>query len=80
MKMNAKAIFSTVGEWVNGLVKLLTGFVALGVLTEVIFGTGVFGVNVVGNVTAIVSHFGTNGFAGLLALLILVGVFNNSSK
>ena len=75
--MNAKAIFSTVGEWTSGLVNLLTGFVALGVLTEVIFGTGGFGVNVVGNVTAIVSHFGTNGFAGLLALLILVGLFNN---
>ena len=75
--MNAKAIFSTVGEWVSGLVSLLTGFVALGVLTEVIFGTGVFGVNVVGNVSAIVSHFWTNGFAGLLALLILVGLFNN---
>ena len=49
--MNAKAIFSTVGEWVSGLVNLLTGFVALGVLTEVIFGTGVFGVNVVCNFT-----------------------------
>mgnify|MGYP003120453783 CR=1 FL=1 len=74
--MNVKNIFSTVGEWMGGLVELFTGFVCLGVLSEVIFGTGIFGVNVVSNLTAIVGTFGNNGFAGLLALLILVGLYN----
>ena len=76
MKMNAKAIFSTVGEWVSGLVSLLTGFVALGVLVQVIFGTGLFGVDVVGNLTSIVASFGNGGFPGLLALIVLIGIYN----
>ena len=54
--MNVKGIFSSIGEWVSGLVDLLAGFIALGVLVQISFGTG--------------------GFAGLLALLILVGIYN----
>jgi len=73
--MNVKGIFSATGEWMTGLVELFTGFVCLSVLAEVIFGTGIFGVNVVSNLTAIVNTFGNNGFAGLLALLILVGLY-----
>ena len=50
-------------------------FVAIGAVSEVIFGTGVFGVNVIGNLTSIISTFGESGFAGLVALLVLVGLF-----
>ena len=74
--MNVKNIFSTVGDWVSGLVDLLAGFVALGVLVQIVFGTGVFGVDVVSNLTSVIGGFGTNGFAGFLALLILVGIYN----
>ena len=74
--MNVKGIFSSIGEWVSGLVDLLAGFVALGVLVQIVFGTGVFGVDVVGNLTSVIGGFGTNGFAGFLALLILVGIYN----
>ena len=74
--MNVKGIFSSIGEWVSGLVDLLMSFVALGVLVQVIFGTGLFGVDVVGNLTALVASFGSGGFAGLLALLVLIGIYN----
>jgi hypothetical protein len=50
-------------------------FIAIGAVSEVIFGTGVFGVNVIGNLTAIIDKFGSSGFAGLVALLVLVGLF-----
>ncbi len=36
---------------------------------------GVFGVNVIGNLTSIINTFGESGFAGLVALLVLVGLF-----
>ena len=74
--MNVKGIFTSIGEWVSGLVDLLASFVALGVLVQVIFGTGLFGVDVVGNLTSIVASFGNGGFAGLLALLVLIGIYN----
>tara|TARA_Y100000593_G_C4209862_1_gene286235 strand:- start:576 stop:809 length:234 start_codon:yes stop_codon:yes gene_type:complete len=74
--INLKSAFSSIGEFVSGLVELLAGFAALGVISEVIFGQGVWGMNVVGNLVAIISTFGENGFAGLLALLVLVGLWS----
>ena len=74
--MNTKAAFATVGEWVSGLTNMFAGLVGLGVLVELIMGTPVFGVSVVSNLVTMVGHFGTNGFAGLIALLILVGLYN----
>ena len=74
--MNTKAAFSIVGEWVSGLTNMFAGFVGLGVLVELIMGSPLFGVSIVGNLVALVSQFGNNGFAGLVALLILVGLYN----
>ena len=54
---------------------LMLSFVAIGAVSEVIFGSGIFGVNVIGNLTSIINTFGQSGFAGLIALLVLVGLF-----
>ena len=75
--MNTKAAFAIVGEWVGGLTNMFAGFVGLGVLAELILGSPLFGVSIVGNLVNLVSQFGNNGFAGLVALLILVGLYNN---
>jgi len=75
--MNTKAAFATLGDWIGGLTNLFAGLVGLGVLVELVIGTPVFGVSVVSNLVGLVSQFGSNGFAGLLALLILVGLYNN---
>ena len=75
--MNTKAAFATVNEWVGGLTNMFAGFVGLGVLAELILGSPLFGVSVVSNLIGLVSQFGNNGFAGLVALLILVGLYNN---
>ena len=74
--MNTKAAFAVVGEWVSGLTAMLSGFVALGVLCEIILGAPLFGVSIVGNLIGLVGQFGSNGFAGLIAMLILVGLYN----
>ena len=76
--MNTKAAFAVVGEWVSGLTNMLAGFVALSVLGEIILGSPLFGVSVVGNLVSLVGQFGSNGFAGLIAMLILVGLYNKS--
>ena len=70
-----KEVISLVKGWVDDIVHLLMSFIAIGAVSEVIFGTGVFGVNVIGNLTAIIDKFGESGFAGLVALLVLVGLF-----
>ena len=70
-----KEIITTVKGWVDDLAHLMLSFVAIGAVSEVIFGTGIFGVNVIGNLTSIINKFGQSGFAGLIALLVLVVLF-----
>ena len=70
-----KEIITMVIGYIDDLAHLMMSFIAIGAISEVIFGTGVFGVNVIGNLTSIVNQFGQSGFAGLVALLVLVGLF-----
>ena len=70
-----KEIITLVKTWLDDLGHLLISFVAIGAIGEVLFGSGVFGVNVIGNLTSIIEKFGESGFAGLVALLVLVGLF-----
>ena len=49
-----KDIFGKVSDFLGGLSTILISFVSLSILAEVIFGVGVFGTNVVGNVMEIV--------------------------
>ena len=72
-----KEVVTMVKGYIDDLVYLMISFVAIGAISEVIFGTGIFGVNVIGNLTAIISQFGEGGFAGLVALLVLVGLFRS---
>jgi hypothetical protein len=70
-----KEVITMVKGYIDDLAHLMMSFVAIGAISEVIFGTGVFGVNVIGNLTSIINTFGQSGFAGLVALLVLVGLF-----
>ena len=70
-----KEVITMVKGYVDDLVQLLMSLISIGAVSEVIFGTGVFGVKVIGNLTSIISTFGESGFAGLVALLVLVGLF-----
>ena len=70
-----REVITLVKGWVDDVADLLLSFVSIGAISEVIFGTGIFGVNVIGNLTSIINKFGDSGFAGLVALLVLVGLF-----
>ena len=70
-----KEIITMVKGYIDDLAHLMLSFVAIGAVSEIIFGSGIFGVNVIGNLTSIINTFGESGFAGLIALLVLVGLF-----
>ena len=70
-----KEAITMVKGWIDDVAHLMMSFVAIGAISEVIFGSGIFGVNVIGNLTSIINTFGESGFAGLVALLVLVGLF-----
>ena len=66
---------NTVTTFLGKLTAILLSFVSLSILAEVIFGAGVFGTNVVANVMELVKTLGDGGFVGLIALVILIQVF-----
>ena len=73
--MNIKSIFGTIGEVVSGLAGVLGGLVAVGVLSQIVFGSGWLGIDVIGNITGIVDSFLGAGLTGLVTLVVLVGLW-----
>ena len=73
--MNIKSIFGMIGEVVSGLAGVLGGLVAVGVLSQIVFGSGWLGIDVIGNITGIVNGFLGAGLTGLVTLVVLVGLW-----
>ena len=75
--MNVKSIFGTIGDTLSGLFGVLTGLVGVGIMSQVIFGTGWMGIDVVGNISGLVNTFLTGGVTGLLTLIVLMSLIDN---
>ena len=72
--MNVKSIFGTIGETLTGLFGVLTGLVGVAIMSQVLFGTGWMGMDVIGNISGIVNSFLTGGVTGLLTLIVLLSL------
>jgi len=75
--MNVKSIFGTIGETLTGLFGVLTGLVGVAIMSQVVFGTGWMGMDVIGNISGIVNTFLTGGVTGLLTLIVLFSLIDN---
>jgi len=73
-------ILDKVNDSVGGLTTLVMNLLALGILVEVIYGAGIFGMGVVGNVVALINSIGSSGFVGLLSLVVLLSLFRGRDK
>ena len=69
--MNVKSIFGTIGDTLGGIFGVLTGLVGVGIMSQVIFGTGWMGIDVIANISSIVNTFLSGGVTGLLTLIVL---------
>jgi|TARA_Y100000310_G_scaffold42201_1_gene39457 hypothetical protein len=74
--MNVKSVFSTIGDVVSGFAGVLGGLVTVGVMAQIIFGAGTLGMDIVGNIAALVSTFLTGGLTGLLTLIVLLAMWD----
>jgi len=72
-------ILAKINDGVGGLTTLVMNLLALGILVEVIYGAGIFGMGVVGNVVALINSIGSSGFVGLLSLIVLLSLFRGKS-
>jgi|TARA_Y100000015_G_C2325052_1_gene58513 hypothetical protein len=74
--MNVKSIFGTIGDTLTGLFGVLTGLVGVGIMSQVIFGTGWMGIDVIANISGIVNTFLSGGVTGLLTLIVLFSLID----
>ena len=74
--MNVKSIFGTIGDTLTGLFGILTGLVGVGIMSQVVFGTGWLGMDVVGNISGLVNSFLNGGVTGLLTLIVLLSLID----
>ena len=72
-------ILNKVNESVGGLTTLVMNLLALGILVEVIYGAGIFGMGIVGNVVKLINSIGSSGFVGLLSIVVLMTLFKGKS-
>tara|TARA_R100000008_G_scaffold3487_1_gene2427 strand:+ start:257 stop:487 length:231 start_codon:yes stop_codon:yes gene_type:complete len=75
--MNVKSIFGTIGDTLGGIFTILTGLVGVGIMSQIVFGTGWMGIDVVGNISGLVNTFLTGGVTGLLTLIVLLSLVDN---
>jgi hypothetical protein len=75
-----KEILDKVNEGISGVTNLVMSLLALGILVEVIYGAGIFGMGIVGNVVKLIDSVGQSGFVGLLSLIVLLTLFKGSRE
>ena len=75
--MNVKSIFGTVGETLTGITAILGSIVSVGIMSQIVFGTGWMGIDVVANISALVNTFLTGGVTGLIVLLVVLSFFQS---
>lgn len=75
-----KEVMDKITTTLGGLTTILLSFVSISILAEVIFGTNMFGTGVVSNLMVMIASLGEGGFVGLIALIILIQLFQKKDK
>ena len=75
--MNVKTIFGMIGDTLSGVFGVLVGLVGVGIMSQIVFGSGWLGINVVCNISTLVNTFLGGGVTGLITLIVLLGLMDN---
>jgi hypothetical protein len=75
--MNVKTIFGMIGDTLTGIFGVLVGLVGVGIMSQIVFGSGWLGIDVVSNISTLVNTFLGGGVTGLITLLVLLSLMNN---
>ena len=68
-------VFSLVNGFLGGLGKLFMAFIPVTILWYVLTGGTVFGMDVIANLTALITGLGNGGFVGLIVLVLIASFF-----
>ena len=75
--MNVKSIFGIVGDVLTGIIGVLGSLVSVGILSQIVFGSGWLGMDVLGNITNFVNTFVNGGVTGLLVLCVVLSFWKD---
>ena len=68
-------VFSIISGLLNGLGALFLAFIPVTILWYVLTGGTVFGIDVIANLTALITGLGNGGFVGLVVLVLITSFF-----
>ena len=66
-----ESVFNYATSFFKGMTALFMVLLSFGVMAEIVFGSPVFGMSVISNVMDLINLLGSNGFVGLVVLIIL---------
>tara|TARA_Y100000034_G_C6837741_1_gene378717 strand:- start:166 stop:399 length:234 start_codon:yes stop_codon:yes gene_type:complete len=69
-------VFDHVSGFAKKLTELLLTVLSLGVVAQVLLGEAMFGMDVIGNIVAIIDALGNGGVVGIIAIVVLISLFN----
>ena len=69
------SVFKMVSGFFSGLGMLLLAVLPVTILWQVLTGTTVFGMDVIANLTTIITDLGNGGFVGLIVLVFVASFF-----
>ena len=75
--MNVKSIFGTITDTLGGIFGVLGALVGIGIMSQIVFGTGWMGIDVVGNISGLVNTFLSGGVTGFIVLLVVLSFFDS---
>jgi len=73
-------VFSYLNGFLGGLGTLFMAFIPVTILWFVLTGGSIFGMDVIANLTSLVTGFGEGGFIGLVVLVLIASFFVGGKK
>jgi len=73
-------VFSYLNGFLGGLGTLFMAFIPVTILWFVLTGGSIFGMDVIANLTSLVTGFGEGGFIGLVVLVLVASFFVGGKK
>ena len=67
-------VFDGVVGFTKRLTELLLTVLSLGVVAQVLLGEAMFGMDVIGNVVALIESLGNGGVVGIIAIVVLISL------
>ena len=68
-------VIKILNSFLSGLATVMFAVLPLTILWQVLTGATVFGMDVIGNLSAMVTSLGEGGFVGLVVLVLVVSFF-----